>query len=257
MESNPYVTSVETPPPPGAANSGLAIASLVLGILAVLSSLFLIGALLGVIGAILGFAHIFDKRGRNTMAWCGIALSAFGVVSSVVMGIIYVQLLSGVASSSNEIVLRWEGVRAPEISVRTLDGRTVALSDLRGKRVILDFWATWCGPCVMEIPHFIRLHDETSRDDLVIVGVSQEKIETLQKFVAARGVNYPIARPTSLVSPYRDIHAIPTTFFIDRKGVIQRVLVGSQPFEKLKALALAEDYEGMPESEPGLKTGDE
>lgn len=225
-------------------------ASLVLGVLAFLSSFFLVGILLGLVGVILGSAHLTRKRDKNWMAWCGVSLSVLGICLGLAMGVFYLRTLSELAASSNRAVTRWEGVVAPDIAVNTLDGRTVKLSELKGKRVILDFWATWCGPCVMEIPHFIRLQRETSRDDLEIIGISREEVETLKNFVAAKGVSYTIARPTTLPSPYRSIQAIPTTFFIDRKGVIQKVLVGSQTLQTLKALALADDFQGIPRLSP-------
>ena len=250
METNPPPTSLVPPRPPGPSHSGLAIASLVVGILSFVSSLFLIGALFAVVGVILGFAHIVQRKGTDRLAWLGIGLSVLGFLASVAFGILYFRMLEDMRSSSDEAVVRWEGVVAPDLSAKTLDGRTIRLSDFKGKRVVLDFWATWCGPCVMEVPHFIRLNSETSRDDLVIIGVSQEKTETLRKFIAAKGLNYTVAQPENLSSPYSDIRAIPTTFFIDRQGVIQRVLVGAQTFETLRDLALADEFDGEPRRTP-------
>jgi hypothetical protein len=113
---------------------------------------------------------------------------------------------------------------------------------------------------VKEIPHFIQLHNETSRDDLVIVGISSEGESKLKPFVKKHAVNYPIAAADDLPSPYADIQSIPTTFFIDRQGVIQTILVGYHGLAELKARALAKDLEGEPKSAPappssGLKAG--
>jgi len=85
---------------------------------------------------------------------------------------------------------------------------------------------------------------------LVLVGISQEDPETLKSFVKKKEVNYPIASATDLPEPFKNLQAIPTTFFIDRKGVIQSVTVGSRDYAQLRDLALAKDSEGEPKREP-------
>ena len=136
----------------------------------------------------------------------------------------------------------WEGVEAPELEITFLDGRIVKLSELRGRRVVLDFWATWCPPCLEEIPHFNDLAGESFEDDLIIIGISAEDEDTLKTFVEEEGVAYPIASMDFLISPYGDVTGLPTTFFIDRNGVIQTVLSGYHELEQLRASAHAEDY---------------
>lgn len=229
---------------------GLAVASLVLGILALLSSVLVIGAVFGLIGLILGIAHFMRRQGRNGMAWAGVILSVLGMVASVALLVAYVpiakkvlaELRGGDWGSDQTEFAEWQGVLAPDFAVTTLDGQTIRLSELKGKRVVLDFWATWCPPCVMEIPHFIKLRDENSADELVLVGISSEDENTLKSFVKKKGINYPIASADDLPAPYSEVASIPTTFFIDRKGVIQNVLIGYHDFGVLKTHALAEDY---------------
>jgi peroxiredoxin len=257
------VNGSPTPAPPPAPTVrprlGLAIASLVSGILAFLFSLFVIGIFFGLVGLVLGWVHIGGKRGPNALAWWGMVLSIIGIIASVGLGVVYFRYakeafksftssMNSMTQSSNEA--EWQGVIAPDVSVTALDGKTVRLSDLKGKRVILDFWATWCGPCVQEIPHFIKLYNETSRDQLEIIGISAEDAGTLKAFVKKKNINYPIASGSGLPVPYKDPTTIPTTFFIDRKGVIQSVVVGYHDFNQLKALALAEDFQGEPKAQP-------
>ncbi|MGH8023294.1 MAG: redoxin domain-containing protein [Limisphaerales bacterium] len=236
---------------------GLAIASLVLGILALVLSFLLIGGVLGIIGLALGIAHLARKRRPALMAAAGTFLSALGVIAAVGFGAFYYssyrQFTAMIQSQSNNNAAslnQWQGVRAPDFSVTTIDGQTLRLDQLKGKRVVLDFWATWCPPCRQEIPHFIRLYNQTGRNDLVIIGISAEDTATLRKFVANNGMNYPIASATNLPPPYNGLQFIPTTFFIDRKGVIQTVAVGYHDYDQIKSDALAPDTSAPPKPEP-------
>lgn len=236
---------------------GLAIGSLVLGILSLALSFLVLGGILGSVGLVLGIAHLTKKRRPAGMARWGTALSIIGLIASLGFATLYyvayqhfTKLMQSSSGSEQVDFTKWEGVKAPDISVTTLNGQTIKLSDLHGKRVVLDFWATWCPPCRQEIPHFVELYNQTSRDNLVIIGISDEETKTLADFVKKNGVNYPIASAKNLPSPYSDIQAIPTTFFIDRQGVIQTVVVGYHEYSDLKSDALAPDFQGAPKAAP-------
>ena len=243
---------MEFPKAPAVPQLGVAIASLALGIVASVLSLFVVGALFGLIGLLLGLLHVFQKRGPNAMAWWGIGLSIFSILAGAAMGVVFYHLVTTQMKSlpiaSDSVFNPWIGAEAPDIAITTIDGKSIRLSQLKGKRVVLDFWATWCGPCVMEMPHFERLYNESSHDDLIIIGISNEDETKVRSFVAQKGVNYPIAVSKGLPSPYKDLAVIPTSFFIDRKGIVQSVFVGSRNFNQLKDRALTTDFQGTRES---------
>jgi thiol-disulfide isomerase/thioredoxin len=112
---------------------------------------------------------------------------------------------------------------APEWQLNGLNGKTVKFSDFRGNVVILDFWATWCAPCRVEIPHFVELQKQYGAKGLTIIGVSldEQGPEVVKKFVKQFGVNYPIVMGNrKVVEDYGGVVAVPTTFVIDREGRI-------------------------------------
>ena len=112
---------------------------------------------------------------------------------------------------------------APDWELTDLNGRTTKSSDFHGKVLILDFWATWCAPCRVEIPHFVELQKQYGDKGLTVIGVSldEQGQEVVKKFVKRLGVNYAIVMGNEkVVEAYGGIDAIPTTFVIDRQGRI-------------------------------------
>lgn len=225
----------------------LAIASLVIGLIAVILSSFLIGGILGLIGLGIAITCVVKNTEQPGVAVCGFALCFAAVFAGIKLGAFDLQ---SEEEGANPIDVEWAGVPAPNFEVTDIQGNKIRLNELKGKRVVLDFWATWCPPCVKEIPHFIDLAKETSRGELVIIGISGEPKETLEPFVKEKGMNYPVVSADLELPPYNDVNGIPTTFFIDRHGMIQRVLLGYHGFKKLKKQALQDDFKGEPKSPP-------
>lgn len=144
------------------------------------------------------------------------------------------------SSNSTQAQLQ-EGTKAPAFTLKNLDGKSVKLSDFKGKVLIIDFWATWCPPCKAEIPDFIDLYKTYQKKGLVILGIALDDKEKVSKFAKDYNINYPIVIGDQSISAlYGGITGIPTTFIIDRKGVIKAVHVGYKTkdvFEKeIKAL---------------------
>jgi peroxiredoxin len=116
-----------------------------------------------------------------------------------------------------------EGVQAPDFELPSLDGRKVKLSDYRGKAVLLNFWATWCPPCKIEMPWFVDLQKRYGQDGLVVIGVAMDDSEPqkISEFAHDMGLNYPVLLGTDKVSDdYGNVQYLPTTFYIDRDGKI-------------------------------------
>ena len=116
-----------------------------------------------------------------------------------------------------------KGVQAPDFDLATLDGRRVKLSDFRGKAVLLNFWATWCPPCKIEMPWFVDLQNQYGKDGLVVLGVAMDDTEPpkIAEFAHEMGVNYQVLLGTDQVSDdYGNVQYLPTTFYVDRNGII-------------------------------------
>ncbi len=122
-----------------------------------------------------------------------------------------------------------ERKQAPEFALKDAYGRVVRLSDYRGKVVLLNFWATWCGPCKIEIPWFIDFERRYRDRGFAVIGIAMddEGWEVVKPYIGRMAINYRIVQGSEeITSLYGGVEALPTTFMIDRSGKVATVHVG-------------------------------
>jgi thiol-disulfide isomerase/thioredoxin len=151
------------------------------------------------------------------------------------------------ASTWDPAFTNWYGKEAPDFTVTDLKGQKHTLSEYKGKNVLLIFWATWCGPCIMEIPHLIELRKQISEDKLAMLAISyidmRNTPEKIKGFVSARPeINYTVTatNPETMPKPYNLINSIPCSFFIAPDGKIKFATEGLVPLPDTKAIIEAE-----------------
>jgi thiol-disulfide isomerase/thioredoxin len=134
-----------------------------------------------------------------------------------------------------------EGAEAPEIELTTLDGEAVKLSDYRGKKVILNFWATWCPPCKAEMPHMQNFYEENQDKGVEILAVNltnmDKGMEDIKTFVKDYGLTFPIPLDEEGVAGTTyQAFTIPTSYILDENGVITKKIVGPMDENMMKEL---------------------
>jgi thiol-disulfide isomerase/thioredoxin len=131
------------------------------------------------------------------------------------------------------------GSVAPDFSLKSVpDGKTVTLSSLRGKAVVVNFWATWCGPCKIEMPWLVDLQKKYGDQGLQIVGITKDDSNeaTIAKFTQKMGVNYTVlVGNQQVVDSYGGVVGLPTSFFVNRSGKVVHEIVGLDSESKFEA----------------------
>lgn len=113
------------------------------------------------------------------------------------------------------------GALAPNFTLQTLDGKKVSLADYRGKAVLVNFWATWCEPCNVEMPWLVDLHKKYASQGFEILGVAMDdaSAQDIAKFAQDKGVNYPVLIGQDAVgNAYGGVAFLPENFYVDRNG---------------------------------------
>ena len=141
------------------------------------------------------------------------------------------------ASTSGHIPAPQQGFLAPDFELKTLEGETVKLADLRGQAVLVNLWATWCPPCRAEMPAIEKVYNDYKEEGFVVLAVNmtyQDTFTNIAPFVDEYGLTFPILLDeTSEVGTAYQLRSLPSSFFIDREGIIREVVIGGPMAEAL------------------------
>ncbi len=146
---------------------------------------------------------------------------------------------SQTGQESGAVIGIHKGEQAPDFTLNGLDGTPVSLSDFKGKMVVLNFWASWCPPCRVEMPHMQRFYEEYVDKNVVVLGINltstEKSADAAQSFVEEQELSFPVLLDSKgdAMDTFR-IVAYPTTYIIDDEGVIQQVFQGAMNTEMLK-----------------------
>jgi peroxiredoxin len=190
-----------------------------------------------------------DSRPQSRREWSGWLRSVVlpvSLVVAIVAALLYIQsggsgseddgfgtvALPPAGNATSESPSATAGRAAPDFLLRGLDGSTLRLSDLQGRPVIVNFWATWCSTCRAETPDLIELYERHQADGLVLIGVNLRENEgSVASFVEDFGISYPIVfdRTGEVAGTWRiggPNRGVPSTYFIDSAGVVRKVVFG-------------------------------
>jgi len=125
------------------------------------------------------------------------------------------------------------GAPAADFTLEDLEGNKVSLSDYKGKKVFLNFWATWCEPCKQEMPEMEKIHE--TYEDVVVLAINLDTEKDIQGFMDEHGLTFQaLLDVDEEVNDQYEVVSIPTSFFIDEEGIIRKKIVGVLDYEKME-----------------------
>ena len=182
------------------------------------------------------------KRGSDASGNKGIAMNRNPLALLLTAGVVAAGIFTGMhLARRGQAAPRsaaTAAVVAPDFTLESLEGKNMKLSDFRGKAVLLNFWATWCGPCKIEMPWFVELQEKYGSQGFQIVGVAMDDAskEDIAKFAKEMGVNYPVLiGKESVGDQYGGVPALPESFFIGRDGKIVDKIMGLEGKAEIEA----------------------
>ena len=166
-------------------------------------------------------------------------LSIVVLVVAVTVALILVARFRGSHRPSTAALLSVHTQIAPDFVLESLDGKTVHLSDFRGKAILLNFWATWCQPCKIEMPSFEQLQKQYGPEGLQVIGVAMDdaRKEDIAKFAKNLGVDYPILLgKESVGNAYGGVQFLPATFYLGRDGKVVDKVFGLKGRDEIEGI---------------------
>lgn len=201
------------------------------------------GFILGILGAFIYFVLKARKlKITNLMILKLIVVFGFAVMSgSFLLNLFFNEDKPKVNTAKTVEVGLQEGNKAPDFQLKTLNDTDVKLSDLQGKKVFLNFWATWCPPCKAEIPHMQDFYESRNKTEVEILAVnlttSEKNSGKIKDFVTERRVTFPVLldQEGEIGDQYRAL-TIPTSYLIDSNGIVRKKIVGPMDKEMMEQL---------------------
>lgn len=216
-----------------------------LGLIAIPLGFIGLGIIPAVIALVLSI-RLYGAEGTRKYSFLGLFFGGFGCLHCLIILClsVYTVLVNG---NYDVLHLRWSGVKVADFGIQNKEGSYIKSNTFTEKRLILVFWASWCGPCVHEIPLLNKLNRESN---VAVVGFSGEDLAVIRKASTDYGIEYEVGNLSNRSRVFSEVKLLPTIFFLDSQRVIQDVLVGSQDYETLTELALKEDYRGIVRDSP-------
>ncbi len=182
------------------------------------------------------------------MARPGRWFPVMGVTLGLALAWIWASAAPAAATTGGLIPSPREGFLAPDFTLDLLDGGQVTLSDLRGKGVVINLWASWCPPCRAEMPAIQRVYERSKGRGLEVLAVNttyQDSERAALDFIQELGLTFPVPLDrTGTVSRSYQLRALPSTFFVDREGIIRKVIIGGPMSEVTIQTAVEQILEG-------------
>ena len=157
----------------------------------------------------------------------------------LILGMVWIGLSTekGNSIQNGRLPVPQKGFSAPDFTLQTLDGEEVTLSEFNGQIVLINLWASWCGPCRAEMPALQNIHQKYKDQGVVILAVNvtyQDDIASAETFVNELGITFPILMDSNAeVAHLYQLRSLPTSFFVDKDGRITEVVIGGPMAEAL------------------------